>query len=55
MERAEAHPQSPSARYAKYVEGLKAHALRSAEQRAAADRKEHDKTEYHRTSETEGA
>lgn len=48
MERKEAHPQSPSARFAKYRAELQAHALRTADQRAATDRKEHSDTEYHR-------
>lgn len=48
MERLEAHPLSPAAKFAKYREAIRAHALRTPDERAATDRKEHSDTEYNR-------
>lgn len=46
-----AHPQSPSAKWAKYLAGIAEATRRAAGEREAQDRERHDATEYHRVAE----
>jgi hypothetical protein len=48
VERLQQHPQSPSAKWAKFHADIAEAAVKSAEERAAADRKEKAGTDYSR-------
>lgn len=52
MERLEAHPQSPTAKWLKVRKDVEEAAIRGATARQRTDRERTDATEYHRASES---
>jgi len=49
----QAHPQTPSERFAAFHKAIESAVIRTADERAERDREQRDATVYHRTAESQ--